>query len=143
MASTGFVFINRPVVVDAPGLACFDSGGFQSVMDYMSRLGLVVNFGDRDRLWVGVVMDQDFDFFRQIFDIAVGVDGGGSVFNWDIVSDYNGYGSKVDRLLSPGVRRRLILEAMYSDGYRVAVDTFVGAGNEDVRYISVIQFLRD
>lgn len=123
--------------MDAPEFNCFDLG-FPSVMDYMEKIGLVVQ--SENWAWVAVVLDQDFDFFRQFFLLAVSVDSIGKELNALIRRDFLRYISNVDGEMSRSVRRQLAMRAMYDDGYRVVVDTAIGFTTPDLRYIAVVRF---
>lgn len=121
--------------MDAPEFNCFDPG-FPSVMDYMEKVGLVVQ-GD-NWAWVPVVLDQDFDFFRQFFLLAISVDSIGKELNALIRRDFLRYISNVPEG-SRSVNSQA-LRSMYDDGYRVVVDTAIGFTAPDLRYIAVVRF---
>ena len=122
--------------MDAPELDCFD-GRYASVMDYLAVIGLVIHPGDWS--WIPFVRDQEFDLFKQFFDVAVGIHSTGGELNSDVRKAYCRYRSKVLSDID-GVAHRLTLRAMYDDGYRIAVDTAIGINTSDLRYITVVQF---
>lgn len=123
--------------MDAPEFDCFDPG-FPSIMDYMEKIGLVIQ--GENWAWVSVVLEQDFEFFRQFFPLAVNVDSIGRELNALIRRDFIRYISNIRADVNETEKRQLALRVMYDDGYRVVVDKAIGLTAPDLRYISVVRF---
>lgn len=116
--------------MDFAGLLCEDNDGticgYRSIIDYMTIIGLVYDERLPDEEFdeaIEVIREQDFDLFKQIFDVAIGLKGYGLNVFWnpEAREAYNRYRDDIAAGLAPGVRHRMVLRAMYADGWRVAV----------------------